>query len=302
MPERNVRHAETLMYSVVILTFNEEANLPRCLKSLSMCDDVVVIDSGSKDRTRDIAQESGARVFNHSFHSFAQQRNWANESITFSHQWVMHLDADECITPELHREILDVCTTNDKSAFLVANRLMFMGKWIRHASMYPTYQARLIRLGEANFRDAGHGTTLDRAVRGVGVLRQPYTHYNFSKGITDWLNRHNKYSSDEARRLLTADMPLLAALKQTAFGATPESRRQGLKRVADFVPALPLVRFLYLFIWKWGFLDGRTGLDYCFLMAYYDFLIRLKHREMKAAHRAAKLGLDTSAHAGDTVT
>lgn len=269
------------MYSTVILTFNEEANLPRCLASLEGCDDVVVLDSGSKDNTREIARAAGVRVFERPFDTFAGQRNWANDTIPFVHPWVLHLDADECMTPELHREIIAACVEDKRSAYLVANRLMFMGRWVRRVSMYPTYQSRLIRIGEARYREAGHGTALDRADRGVGTLREPYVHHNFSKGVADWLVRHNRYSTDEARRLAAETTSFGRALRQCLGGATAEEKRQGLKRCADFVPLRPLVRFLYLYVWKFGFLDGRAGFDYSVLVAFYEYLIRLKVREMR---------------------
>lgn len=266
-------------FSTLILTFNEEDNLHRCLSSLGACDDIVVLDSFSTDRTVAIAEAHNVRVVQRRFDSFAGQRNWAIDTVTFRHPWVLHLDADECVTPELAAEIAVVAKRDDKSAHLLANKLIFMGRWIRFASMYPFYQARLLRLGESRFTQSGHGQVLDHADRGVGVLRQPYIHHNFSRGLADWVDRHNRYSTDEARRILRDRKGFVSAISAWIRSGTNEERQQGLKRIADNVPCRPLVRFLYLYFCRLGFLDGRAGLDYCLLMSFYDYLVRLKVRE-----------------------
>lgn len=269
-------------YSVLILTHNEAANIRRCLDSLTECDDIVVLDSYSSDTTLQCSQAYPIRTFQRHFDTFADQRNWAIDNVPFKHQWVLHLDADECMTPSLHRELLGVVSRDENSAYLVANKLMFMGRWIRHASMYPYYQARLLRLGESRFVQTGHGQTLGPTARGVGTLREPYLHFNFSKGLSDWLSRHNRYSSDEANRIASHRMPLSKALIGAFRGATRQERQQARKRLADSLPARPLWRFLYLYFFRRGFLDGGPGFHYCMLMAIYDYLIVLKTRELQS--------------------
>ena len=126
---------------------------------------------------------------------------------------------------------------------------------------------------------------LDRSDRGTGTLTEPYIHYNFSKGISDWLARHNTYSASEADRILSETSTLMQAWGEFQRGETPEKKKQALKRCADFLPFRPLVRFMYLYIWKWGFLDGHAGFDYSVLMALYDYLIKLKVRELRQRRR-----------------
>ncbi len=271
-------------YSTLILTKDERANLTRCLESLVDCDDVVVLDSGSTDGTQHIAESHGARLFFRPFDNFANQRNWAIDNVPFRHEWVLHLDADECVTPALHAELLAVTHDDTTSAFLVANKLIFMGRWIRHASMYPYYQARLLRLGESRFQQTGHGQHLAFATRGTGRLREPYLHYNFSKGISDWLERHNRYSTDEARRLARESGDDRVRLLDAFFGPSTEATQQARKRLADSLPLRPVVRFLYCYFWKLGILDGVPGFHYCMLLAIYDYLIRLKLREARATN------------------
>lgn len=268
-------------YSVLILTHDEAHNIARCLDSLPPGSDAVVLDSGSTDGTLDIVRGYPVRIAERRFDSFAGQRNWAVDTLEFRHDWILHLDADECLTPALRAELDTVTARDEHSAYLLANRLFFMGRWIRHASMYPHYQARLLKRGEARFGQVGHGQILAEAKRGVGTLREPYDHHNFSRGISDWVARHNRYSSDEAKRIVHGTAH--GAPPAAAVGSGRESRQQRLKWLADRLPCRPLVRFLYLYGWRAGFLDGRPGFDYCVLMAFYDFLTRAKARELRSA-------------------
>lgn len=268
-------------YSVLILTHNEAINIDRCLTSLSCCDDIVVLDSFSTDSTMEILRRHPVRTCQRTFDTFAGQRNWGIQHVDFKHAWVLHLDADECLTPELHQELLEVTAKDEKSAYLIANKIVFMGRWIRHASMFPHYQARLLRLGEAEFVQKGHGQTLGATLRGVGVLREAYWHHNFSKGIADWVTRHNRYSTDEAFRIGSQKGSWGSAMKQAIWGLTPQERQQGRKRLADSVPFRPVIRFGYLYFWRLGFLDGVAGFHYCMLMAIYDYFTRLKCAELR---------------------
>jgi glycosyltransferase involved in cell wall biosynthesis len=270
-------------YSTLILTRNEAINIGRCLASLEACDDIVVVDSFSDDDTKALVRASPARFLQRKFETFAGQRNWAIDNVEFKHRWVLHLDADECVTPELHAELSRLAAADEKSAYMVANRVIFMGRWIRRCTMYPYYQARFLRLGESRFKQVGHGQHLDHASRGTGVVAEPYVHYNFSKGIADWVARHNRYSDDEARRITHDDRGFWASLPEAVAGRDAGGRQQARKRLADHLPLRPLVRFVYLYCWKWGFLDGRPGFHYCMLMAIYDYLIRLKAIERRQA-------------------
>lgn len=267
------------MYSTLILAKNERGNIGRCLASLQACDDVVVLDSGSIDGTPEVARSLGARVFSRPFDTFAGQRNWAIDNVSFAHDWVLHLDADECVTPALHAELCRVTAEDARSAFFIANKLMFLGTWIRRSSLYPYYQARLLRLGESRFEQIGHGQHLAFATRGSARLREPYVHHNFSKGIADWVDRHNRYSSDEARRDEGVRRPTLRLVADALTGDSMEVRQQAKKHLANGLPFRPLVRFLYGYVWRGGFLDGQAGFHYCMLMAFYDYLIRLKRRD-----------------------
>ena len=263
-------------YSTLVLTKNEAINVGRCLASLAECDDIVVVDSFSDDETEAIVKTSPVRFLQRAFDTFAGQRNWAIDNVVFKHRWVLHLDADECMTPQLHAELSRLADVDEKSAYMLANRVIFMGRWIRRCTMYPYYQARFLRLGESRFKQMGHGQHLDHATRGTGIAIEPYTHYNFSKGIADWVARHNRYADDEAQRITCDERGFLVSLPEALFSRDAGEKQQACKRLAAHLPLRPLVRFLYLYIWKRGFLDGRPGFHYCILMAFYDYLVTLK--------------------------
>ena len=267
------------MFSILILTKNEEANIAACLDSVAWCDDVVVLDSHSTDRTRDIAAARGARVFERGFDDFGAQRNYALDQIEFRHPWVFHLDADERFNDALQRECEEVIAKDECSAYFVANRIIFLGRWIKHSSQYPYHQVRLVKRGEARFAKAGHGQREDAPHRGVGYLRTPYDHLNFSKGIADWVDRHNRYSSEEAAEaaaLCEGPLPLGDLLSGDSL-----ARKRALKRLHARLPARWLWKFLYLYVGKGGFLDGYPGFAYCMLNGFYDFLISVKIAERK---------------------
>ncbi len=146
-----------LPFSVVILTLNEERDLPRCLESVAGCADVVVLDSGSTDRTGQIAEAAGARVFTRPFDTFAGQRNYAQSQIPFRNPWVFHLDADEAMTPDLAAECSAAVSREDLDGYWAAPRMMFQGRWVPHCTDYPAWQARFVRAPQFQFIDVGHG-------------------------------------------------------------------------------------------------------------------------------------------------
>ena len=172
--------------SVLILTLNEEANLPACLDALRWCDDIVVLDSHSKDRTVEIAERYGARVFSRTFDDFAQQRNYALQNIPFKNEWIFHLDADEIMTEGLRSEMEQNIQTTSYDAFRVPSKMMLFGKWLRFSGMYPSYQVRLTRYPVFKFRQVGHGQKEDMDQSRIGTLNNPYLHYSFSRGFKDW--------------------------------------------------------------------------------------------------------------------
>jgi len=256
--------------SVVILTLNEEANIRGAIESCSWSDDVCVLDSGSTDRTAEIARAAGARVFVNPFKSFGAQRNWAIDNIPLKHDWVFHLDADERFTPELVREMSELLARSpDEAGFYVANQMILDGAWIKRASGYPAYQMRLFHKGRMRFGDHGHGQR--EATNGkIGTLKHPYVHYNFSKGMEEWRARHDRYSTLEAKEILAARASGAGVSWSGLFSRDGMVRRRALKGLAARMPMRAQVRWLHMMFLKGAILDGPAGRKYAGMLYWYE--------------------------------
>jgi hypothetical protein len=209
--------------------------------------------------------------------NFAEQRNWALRQIEFRHPWVFHLDADERFTPELAAECRQVIQEDLYSGFLAPSKTMLFGRWLKHAAAYPVYQTRLHKVGELWFEQVGHGQKEASALRGIGVLSEPYLHFSFNTGFERWFEKHNAYSTAEAAQLLAGRAPRPDAPRLSG-GA---ERLRKLKDLSRRVPCRPLAAWFYLYVLKRGFLDGRAGFTYCALRAIYEYMIDLKAAEMR---------------------
>jgi len=266
--------------SVFVQTLDEQANLPRCLGSLSWSDDIVVLDSISSDGTEQIVRDFNGRFYQRPYDGRASNQNWAVENIEFKHPWVYYSDADEVVPPELRDEILDV--TNDpvrgEVAYRVRFRNMLCGKWIRRSSLYPSWIPRLWRPEKIRWkRQANPVAVIDGP---VGYLQNHFEHYSFNKGFYAWFEKHNKYSSHEA----------IETLKELDHGSIdwsgllardPARRRMALKHLSFRLPGRPYAKFLYMYLLRMGFLDGRAGLTYCTLQAIYEYMICCKVKELR---------------------
>lgn len=265
--------------SILILTLNEQANIGRCLKSLSQHDDLVVLDSLSTDRTQEIAQAAGARVIERQFDDYATQRNYGLNKIEYKHDWVMMVDADEVVTDELASEINSVVEncSDEMCLYRMRRKDYFMGKWLKHSSGYPTWFGRLARIGRVSIqRPINEQYHTDGK---VGYLTEHLLHYPFNKGVAHWFERHNRYSSMEAKRLITEIQDTLKP--KDVLSSDPVIRRKALKQLVYRLPGRPFLVFLYLYCARRGFLDGRAGLTYCTLRAVYEYMIDVKVKELR---------------------
>jgi glycosyltransferase involved in cell wall biosynthesis len=273
------------VFSAVILTLNEERALPACLDSLKGLDDIVVLDSGSTDGTAALAAAAGARVFTRPFDTFAGQRNHAQRAIGFRHPWVFHLDADERMTPELAAECRSAAGRADLDGFRAAPRMIFEGRWIRHCTDYPAYQARFVRAPQFEFVQVGHGQREAPRMR-LANLREAYEHDLSVYGREAWLAKHRRYARAEAEALL---QPAEGASLGPLFSADPLARRRALKRLSFALPLRPALRFAYQYGLRGGFLDGAQGLRYCALLARYEGFVaeeidKLKTQAARVRH------------------
>lgn len=266
------------MFSVVILTLNEEKNLPKCIRSAGPCDDIVVLDSGSTDRTVELARAAGARVFTRKFDNFAGQRNYAQREIPFKHPWVFHLDADEEMTPDLVQECLAKSGDTTCDGMWVAPRMIFQGTWIPRCTDFPAWQARFVRAPQFEFIEVGHGQREAPTMR-MTRLSCNYLHDLSSGGEEEWLAKHRRYAKAEAKAYLySREHPGLGEL----LSASPLARRRALKELSYRMPFRPLLRFVYQYLLRRGFLDGKAGLRYCLLLSRYESFASEEIRKLKA--------------------
>lgn len=267
-------------FSVVVLTLNEERNLPGCLASLAGCDDIVVVDSGSTDRTVEIARAAGARVLVNPFVNFAQQRNFAHAAAAFRHPWVMHLDADEQMTPELIAECGDTAAANAAlDGCYVAPHMMFHGRWLRRCTDYPAWQARFVRWERFSFVQSGHGQREAPGLR-LGRLRAGYLHDISIHDPAEWEAKHRRYARQEAEEILSDPTPVRELLRRILAGPAL-ARRRAVKRLSHFLPGRPLLRFVYQYFLRGGFLDGRAAWGYCRLLARYEGFASAELRRLR---------------------
>lgn len=273
------------MISVLILTRNEELDLPACLKSVSWSDDVFVFDSFSTDGTADVARKHGVNFVQREFDGYSSQRNAALDVLAFRHDWIFILDADERPTPELVSEMQQAVSVapDGVSGFRIRRRDFFNGTWLKHAQISP-YYIRLARRGKARYtREVNEVLEVEGR---VADLESPLDHFPFSKGIAHWMSKHNTYSTMEAQVIAAGLSRDGASWKTALLGKDFHARRVAQKAIFYRLPARPLVKWLYMMFVRGAILDGRAGIAYANLQAMYEYCIVLKTRElMKTSQR-----------------
>lgn len=267
--------------TAVVLTFNEENNIKNCLIHLAWVDRIVVVDSGSSDRSVEHAKELGCDIYFNPWPGFAAQRNWAIDNTGITTEWVIFLDADEEVTPKMRDEIRQILTSTSCNAFYLCYKVMLFGKWVKRSANFPVWHPRIFRFGKARFMEAvtGHGETWD--VDGKACyIKSPYIHYSFSKGLGYWIEKHNRLSAMECATYLTKKKPLIETLRGL-FSGDQHKRRQALRGLSYQLPFRPFLRVLHQLIIKGGILDGPAGWTYCSLYFAYEIMISAKIKEQK---------------------
>ncbi len=278
--------------SVLIPAKNEEANLPACLESVAQADEVFVVDSHSNDRSIEIAQSYGAKVVQFNFNGrWPKKKNWSLDNLPFRHEWILIVDCDERIPPELWQEMATVIQNSEYNGYYLNRRVFFLGKWIRHGGKYPDWNLRLFRhrLGRyENLHTEDIPNTGDNEVHEhvvlegkSGYLKEDMLHIDF-RDIYHWLQRHNRYSNWEARvyyNLLTGqgDEGTIGA---NLWGDSVQ-RKRFLKRIWVKLPFKPLLRFILFYVIRLGFLDGIPGYIYARLLSQYEYQIGVKLYELR---------------------
>jgi glycosyltransferase involved in cell wall biosynthesis len=273
--------------SVVIPVKNEAANLDRCLSSVAWAEQIVVVDSASTDRTGDIATAHGAELVQFTYAGgWPKKKNWALANIPFRHEWVFILDADEVLPPGAEVEFRSITTSSrgEFAGYWINRRLMFMGKWLKHA-YYPNWNLRLFRHAAGRYERlidsdtaSGDNEVHEHVVVDgpTGFLNAVMDHYAFPS-VEVFVEKHNRYSNWEARVAL-AQTPSPDSTRLQHRGV---ARRRALKEQARRLPFRPALRFLYVYVWQRGFLDGREGYYFARLHGIYEFLTIAKTFELR---------------------
>jgi glycosyltransferase involved in cell wall biosynthesis len=265
--------------SVLILTKNEERDLPGALASVAWSDDVHVFDSESTDRTQEIARAAGAQVHVRAFDDYATHRN-AAFGIAFRHPWVFLLDADERATSGLSTEMQRVVleAPANTAGFRLLRRDFLFGTWLKHAQISP-YYIRLVRPEKAKYtRAINEVLEVDGP---VAELLAPLDHFPFSKGIAHWVAKHNTYSTMEAELIVRQQGLQEPSLKAALGHADFHTRRLHQKAIFYKLPARPLVKWLYMMFLRGAVLDGAAGVTYATLQAFYEYMIVVKTKELR---------------------
>lgn len=265
-----------LPISVIILAYNEEKNMEDCLKSVyTWTDEIFVVDSGSTDKTLEIAKEFTDKIYQHAFENFAQQRNWAQDNLPIKNEWVFHLDADEMISQEMAAELQKIFSTDiNADGFMAPRRTVFRGRWIKHGGHYPVYHLRLFRKnkGRSEQRLYDQNYIVTGEVLGIGgdIINV------INPDLDLWKERHKKWANLEAREILfNKDRIMNIRLRGNPIEMRNWLRYKIYYRMPLFVR--PFIYFFYRYILKGGFLDGRQGLIFHFWQGFwYRFLVDLK--------------------------
>lgn len=280
--------------SVVILTGDEEVNIAQCLESVQWAAELFVVDSGSTDKTVEIAKALGAKVCFHAFASFAGQRNWALDNLPFSFEWVLMLDADEVIPQETATAIAKVVTNteNPYQGFYLNRRLFFWGRWLRHGGIYPSWILRLFKLGAGRFGEPRLNEHIF-LLGAAGYLRNPFNHVD-QRPLSDWISKHDRYADLEAKEYLDEKFGMghACGISARLLGSQAERKRWIKLHIWNRLPLLarPFLFFIRNYLLRGGFLDGKPGFVYHVLWSFwYPFLTSAKILEKEAKSSLAGL-------------
>jgi len=276
--------------SIIIPIKNEAANLPRCLDCVKWADEIFVVDSHSTDGSNEIAQQHEAKVVQFEFNgTWPKKKNWALEHLPFRNEWAFILDADEVLPPGAEVEFgKAIGEAGDVVGYWINRRFNFMGRWLRHG-YYPNWNLRLFRHACGRYEkltnvptDSGDNEVHEHVlINGrTAKLQVEIDHYAFPS-IDVFIEKHNRYSNWEARVAVDA----LHNLNSEEISGPSVRRRRKLKRLSRRMPFRPLLRFLYVYIWQKGFLDGVEGYYFARLHGFYELLSVVKRRELLKRRR-----------------
>ncbi len=297
--------------TAIVLTYNEELNLPRCLSSIKdFADEIIIIDSFSADNTKKIGESFGAKIYEREFKHQADQFNWAVDNLPIKNEWILRLDADEYLTEELKKEIAEKLpgVPESISGFFMKRRVYFMGRWIRHGGYYPTWLLRLFRKGKARseYREVDEHIII---LEGKSAkLKNDFVDDN-QKPLENWIAKHNNYSTRETRERMSINSKFPP--RKTEQDSPSQERGVPVTSHRSPVTGSPkrwikdnlyskaplffrsFCYFIYRYVFRLGFLDGREGLIFHFLQGYWhQFLVDAKIYERLKKEKIEEFMMD----------
>lgn len=278
---------QKLPISCVILTYNEELNIIRTLESISeWVGEIFIVDSFSNDKTLELAKRFAAQIYQRKFDSHVGQWDWAFKNLPFSFPWCLALDADQVVSPKLGEELKKIFnqSTLDIDGFYIKRRQIFQGKWIRFGGYYPKYLLRLFKINEV-FCDERELVDKHFYVKGkTAVLKNDIIEENYKENnISFWIEKHNRYSDLLAREELSFKNGLYPSKIKPSLWGNPDQSALYLKRIYYRLPLFirPLIYFFYRYFLKFGFLDGKKGMEFHFLQGlWYRLIVDCKIKEL----------------------
>lgn len=264
--------------TVLVLTMNEEKNIEKCINSITeLAERIVVVDSGSTDNTIKMAESLGAEVYYHEFENYARQFNWGLDNTDITTKWVLRLDADEVITPELAKEMADEMEAHkddDVNGMQLKLKQNFMGRWMKYGGTYPFIKLMLFKngIGRIEDRKMDEHTILSR---GTSILlKNDALHYDF-KDISHYIKKHNWYATREAQDYISMNMDSSVSALESGNMKSHRQQKALYYKAPKFLR--PFILFFYFYIIKLGFLDGIEGFIYNVLENFwYRFLVDVK--------------------------
>lgn len=275
------------MLTVVILTYNEEVHIRRAIENVrGWAESVYIVDSHSTDRTREIAEDAGAQVFVHEFVDYASQREWALRDLPYDTEWMLFLDADELVSDALKQEISQKLPSAPSSltGYYIKRQFFWRGRWLRHGGLYPTWILRLVRhrFARCDPRSVNEHLQVDGT---TARLQNDLLHVDL-KPLSDWIGKHNRYSSLEAMEQIRSERKEASDTLASLWGTQAQRKRWIREKIWNpLLPPLlrPVLYFIYVYVFRLGFLDGTAGFTYHALHGFgYRLMIELKYLALRS--------------------
>ena len=287
-----------LPISVIILTYNEEKNIEACVRSvIDFAESVFIVDSYSTDKTLEIAKKYTDKIFQHEFENYGKQRNWALNNLSINTAWVLHINADQCISGELKNELLKIFSSNiqsDVKGYLIPRKTIFMGRWIRYGGHFPVYDAIFFKKGYGICEKSRYDQLfiINGTVKKINAAVEDFV----TDSLSNFILRHNKWSSFEAiDQVLKEDqISNKSGVRQNLLGNPMEQRRY-LKSMYMKLPLFirPFLYWVYRYFILMGFMDGLHGLIFHFLQGFwFRFLVDAKIFEIKLVSKVKNITID----------